>query len=67
MAAAAHAAVVLKMPHGLGGEDGRLGGAFQEVAARGVHLLHDTVRVLGGVVDVRLVVRESLTDLVWSL
>ena len=64
MDAAAHTAVVLKMPHGLGGEDGRLGGALQEVAAGGVHLLHDAVRVLGGVVDVRLVVRESFINLV---
>ena len=66
MAAAAHAAVVLKMPHGLVGEDGGLRGALQEVAAGGVHLLHDTFRVLGRVVDVGLVVRESFTNFVWS-
>ena len=66
MAAAAHAAVVLKMPHGLVGEDGGLRGALQEVAAGGVHLLDDAVRVLGAVVDVGLVVRESFTNFVWS-
>ena len=50
----------------LWGKMGVLAAPLQEVAAGGVHLLHDAVRVLGRVVDVGLVVRESFTNFVWS-
>ena len=49
------------MPQSLWRENWRLWrGAFHQVAAGGVHLLHDAVRVLRCVVDVRLVVLHVL-------